>query len=493
MGLVQKTIIATVAACLAATVVCGQWNCTVDPGFQTEITRNNVNSLLLNDDGTVIASGVMRFPGEFSDKRLVRLLPNGQRDPSFYNSGLGGAKLTRWQDRFYAGSATVRRILATGNQDPSFISMNLGPYFNSLQGGDYHVYPDGRVLMSGSHNLSDTARGFVGHYQLIWFTNTGYLDTTKIHRQGTGCAVYRFKELPNGQFICSGTCNQFEGQEVDWIFRVNADGTPDTTFRTDVYIGSAFDYLPLQDGRVYVAGNFRRSQAPLDTLRLARFLPDGELDPGFSIPQFSLGTLPGTFGSYGVSVQRWLDGNLLVTGKFQLVNGQPRKGICLLDTTGAVLPAFAGQGVGPYVYQGITYASIETVAYDTANAQLYICGAYNGYNDGTTNATGQRFVTRLDVEEWSTVVDEENGTSSLSLYPNPADRTVLIDWGLSDATASSAELTVMTAQGQLVHTAQMSLAKEGYTLDVTAYPAGLYHLHLVVDGQWVSGCKMIVE
>jgi hypothetical protein len=49
--------------------------------------------------------------------------------------------------------------------------MNDGPYFASLQGGDYHVFPDGRVLMSGSHQLSDTIRGFVG-YEPIWFTNT---------------------------------------------------------------------------------------------------------------------------------------------------------------------------------------------------------------------------------------------------------------------------------------------------------------------------------
>jgi hypothetical protein len=46
------------------------------------------------------------------------------------------------------------------------------------------VYPDGSILMSGLHSLYDTARGFVGLYNLIWFTNTGHLDTTKTHRTG---------------------------------------------------------------------------------------------------------------------------------------------------------------------------------------------------------------------------------------------------------------------------------------------------------------------
>jgi|GEM_PF-7115209 len=90
MGLLQRTIVSNVAAVLAATLVCAQWNFTVDPIFQTQIIQQNVGSLLLNEDGTLIVSGIMRFSGEFSDKRLARLLPNGQRDETFNNSGLGG-------------------------------------------------------------------------------------------------------------------------------------------------------------------------------------------------------------------------------------------------------------------------------------------------------------------------------------------------------------------------------------------------------------------
>ena len=60
------------------------------------------------------------------------------------------------------------------------------PLYSALQGGDYHVYPDGRILLSGAHSLYDTARGFVGIYNLIWFTNTGYLDTTKTTATATG-------------------------------------------------------------------------------------------------------------------------------------------------------------------------------------------------------------------------------------------------------------------------------------------------------------------
>jgi hypothetical protein len=147
--------------------------------------------------------------------------------------------------------------------DPTFIDMNSGPYFDGAAGGDYHVYPDGRILMSGTHWLSDTIRGFTGYYDLIWFSNTGYLDTTKIHRRGVG-ALNHFKELPNGQLIGAGNISQWEGKQVDWIFRMNADGTPDTTFRTGAYVGGGLDFMGLPDGRVYV-GSAEKPISPWTT------------------------------------------------------------------------------------------------------------------------------------------------------------------------------------------------------------------------------------
>ncbi|MBK7556771.1 MAG: delta-60 repeat domain-containing protein [Flavobacteriales bacterium] len=104
------------------------------------------------------------------------------------------------------------------------------------------VYADGAVA-SGQHLLSDSTRGFVGFYDLIWFSNTGYLDTTKVHRQSNGI-MWEFKELPDGKFICSCSCTQYEGQPVDKVFRVYPDGTLDTTFHTGINMGNIYAYHP---------------------------------------------------------------------------------------------------------------------------------------------------------------------------------------------------------------------------------------------------------
>lgn len=490
----MPALVAAIAACLPIRQAGAQWSFTVDPTFQTQIVQQNVNDLVILQDGKLFISGRIRFPGDVSDRGSARLLPTAARDLAFplFPQTTGGGKTTPWNDQYYVSNGLVRRLDGSGLIDPAFGSPNLSPcrYFNSVQGGDYHVYPDGRVLISGNHQLWDSIRGYVGRHQLIWLTTEGCLDTTRVHRTGGNCAVYRFKELPNGQFICSGTCNQFDGQEVDWIFRVNADGSVDTTFRTGVYIGEAADNLPLDDGRVYVAGNFRRTEAPLDTLRLVRFMSDGTLDPSFSIPQFSIGALPYSFGGYGASIRRWLDGNLLVTGLFSSVNGQPRGGICLLDTAGNVLPAFANSALGWYTFGSFTTASIESVACETDNAQLYVCGAYSGYNDGLTNYPQQRFITRLNVQELTTgVAGQAPPQAALQLWPNPSNVPVYITYTVLDG-VENVELHVHDAQGRLLKRQRVGNNNGIAELQPRELSSGVHVASLYFDGIRVGSAKL---
>ena len=483
---------AFVAAAWACRPACGQWSFTVDPTFQVQLVQQNVNSLLLNEDGTLIASGRMRLPGETSDKTLCRFLPNGIRDATFNNSGMGGGKLVRWEDKFFASTGVVRRLNMDGTLDAGF-SMQT-PYFGPMQGGDYHIFPDGRVLISGNHMLSDSLRGFVGPHQLIWFTNTGSLDTTRTHRRGGNCAVYRFKELPNGQFICSGLCNQFDGQEIDRIFRVHADGSVDTTFSTGVFTGSAFDYLPLDDGRVYVGGNFRRTEAPNDTLRLVRFLPDGELDPTFNIPQFIAGE--GLSTPLGATVHRitpWHNGTLIITGQFKRVNDQIRKGICMIDPNGQLLDVFNDQGVGPFTFSSITNGSVFGPVFNADSTQMYICGTYSGYNDGLNNYPEQRFITRLNVQELSVGVQEQTlPQATLLLWPNPSNQQTWLAYSLPGH-SGPVQLRIRDAQGRLAHTLQASGEEGQVVWDTRDVAPGVYTVELLREGKLERTERLVIQ
>jgi len=207
----------------------------LDQSFRTGMQVIYVASVLPVAEGGVVVSGRFRFPGLDGERRSARLLPSGELDLVYYNSGLGGGALKVWSNGLvYVGTTqTVRRLLSNGHQDPTFIEMNLGRYFTSLQGGDYHVYSDGRVLMSGAHVLSDSICGFEGLYSLIWFSNEGYLDTTRTHRLCNG-VIYAIDEQPDGKFLCTGTMTTYGGQPVGRVFRVEGDGTLDPSFVAEV-------------------------------------------------------------------------------------------------------------------------------------------------------------------------------------------------------------------------------------------------------------------
>ena len=487
------------AAFLAAIVAFAQWNFTVDTTFQAEVEGKNINDLMVMPDGKIFLSGRIRFLGDDFDRGSSKLLANGARDMSFpsFPETTGGGKITPWENSFYVSNGLVRRLNSDGLIDPAFISLNLGLYFYSLQGGDYHVFPDGRVLISGNHLLSDSVRGFEGLYQLVWFTNTGYLDTTRIHRSSGNCAVYRFEELPSGQFIVRGICDQFDGQPVDRIFRVHADGSVDTSYHTGVYWGAAYDYLPLADGRVYVAGEYLRTAEPGDTLHLARFLSTGQLDPSFLPPQFTMLSSLATFGCGVERIEPWLNGTLLATGQFSSVNGQPRNGICILDTNGTLLPAFGGQGVGTYTesFSGgsYRYATIAATAYDSTNAHLYIAGAYSGYTDATGHYPDQRFITRLKVSELSTAVtDQAPQRGSLQLWPNPAAGQVWLRYALPGH-QGQVHLRVRDSQGRVLFLTPAAGEEGQVVWDSRGVAPGVYTVELLREGKLERSERLIIQ
>ncbi len=466
-----------VAAFTAATAALPQWSFTLDTTFRSDIIQQNVNSLLVLPDGKIITSGIMRFPGEMSDKRLVRLNENGSRDETFYNSGLGSGRITPWSDKLYVlnGSIVRRVILSSGELDNTF---RLGylpqPYFSNVTAGDYHVYPDGRVLLSGRHTLRDSIRGFEGQYNLIWFSNEGYLDTTRTHRQANG-VIWEFKELPDGKFICTCTCSQYEGQPVSRVFRIHADGSLDTTFNAGVNWGNIYAYHPLPDGRVYVGGRYKRAVAPNDTLYLARFMPDGSLDPTFDHGN-DLTTLPGmTGGPKVLRLYPWVDGRIFVTGVFQRVNDEARGAICVIDSTGTLTPHMDECMPGPFSYQGSTNAAVVEMVPIADGTGYSICGTYAGYDDGTTNDPDQRFVSRLLVSELSVSTPEPAAqpSAAFGVYPNPSRDQVVLRYDFGD-TATQLRAELRDAVGRIVASIPLDGARGQKVFDTTPFAPGTY-------------------
>ncbi len=405
---------------------------------------------------------------------------DGSRDFSYPEAVHMGGKLTAWNNRIYAQSGIgIRRLMQDGSLDPDF-NMGLDEYVAPLQGGDYYVYPDGRLLASGVYILHDTLRGYLGDYCLVWFTNTGALDTTAHHRTCAGSLDF-FTQLPNGQFIGSGSTSIWDGQAASNIVRFNADGSLDPSFQANVWWGQAYGFLPLPDGRVYVGGLFKINGIP-DTLTLVRLLPNGTLDPSFNntATYHYTDQLHPTGPPHGLvgAIYPLSDSQLVITGDFDSIEGHSRGSIALIDTSGNLLDdLFAGNGCGGYFYQPNSsqppdsyYREIRGIQ-PAPDGSYYIWGAYHGYDDGTTNDASQRFVSRLYGHNVGIHEQATNAFQPLSIYPNPSS-------GATEFSASgplaNAQLTIHDGSGRVVWQAAWPAGTERYTLPAGALAPGAY-------------------
>ncbi|MBV6406168.1 MAG: hypothetical protein GFGODING_02953 [Flavobacteriales bacterium] len=453
----------------------------LDTTFRCAVLSRNVNSLAVMPDGKLLVSGRLNFAWVAGEHSLARVEVDGALDLSWNFGVPAGGKLTSWANGYYAGNgAIVRRLDGDGYLDPSFIMMNDDPYFSSGQGGDYHVYPDGRLLVSGWHSLHDTIRGFTGLHSLVWFSNTGYLDTTRTHRKANN-AIYTIKEQPDGKFLCSGLCSVYEGQPVGRVFRVQADGALDTTFQTDIPIGMADAFTALPDGRAIATGYFVPNGST-DTLKIIRLMPDGSLDPTFNN---ELAAPRETFGAYSPMWHTMLpDGRIAIHGQFYEVEGQTRNGIALLDADGFLQSdAFFGEGCGDY-NDGFSVLHAAVGMTQDPIGNWYIYGSYVGYDDGTTNDPQQRFVSRL--YGLNVGVEEVDQPLQLQVYPNPTSGRVQVQLPEGE---QGATLQVLDAQGQVLRTELMH--GNAHVLDLSEAAAGVYAVR-VRTAQGRSGRATVV-
>jgi uncharacterized delta-60 repeat protein len=477
-------LLPTLVVLLATTTVRPQQPFDLDTAFRAEMETWYVSSIAPLSEGGILLSGRIRFAGDASFRSTAKILDSGQRDPAFPSGVPGGGKLTEWNGRYYVGTNTlVRRIFPTGAWDDDFILMNDGPYFSSLQGGDYHVYPDGRILMSGVHGLSDTVRGFTGLHCLIWFSNQGYLDTTQTHRKCDG-AIYHFKQQPDGKFLCTIAGSEYDGQPVGNVIRVHPNGDLDTTFHPYVTWGEVKLFTMLPDGRILASGVLKTEAASTDTLQMVRMFPDGTRDPTFN--QSIEVVRGGGYGQFLVLHHTVLpDGRIVIHGNFDHVDGQPRGGIALLDADGHLLDThFTGAGCGAYDYQGATYKSTRGMV-PTPDGSWYIYGAYHGYDDGTTHDPQQRMISRLHGLEVGITPLSTGDGPGVRVYPNPGHDRVRFS-GLERGTWQA---SVFDVRGAMV---LQSPVRESQELDVGGLAPGFYTMALLApDGirhrlKWVK-------
>jgi processive 1,2-diacylglycerol beta-glucosyltransferase len=200
--------------------------------------------------------------------------------------------------------------------------------------------PDGGILVGGAFGVvaGQTRRG------LTRLTPTGAADPGFDAGVGGGGnpSVYTMTVQPDGKIVLGGGFLAVGGTARGRIARLNPDGTLDGGFA----VGSGADNYVLalartSDGSVLIGGDFGAVGGQTHA-RLARFGPDGKLDPAFNPAA--------NYRVHCLAVQP--DGGIIVGGWFGQLTGLARGAIGRLWPDGSLDAGFNPEATGGPNQQG---------------------------------------------------------------------------------------------------------------------------------------------
>ncbi|MFP5287151.1 MAG: delta-60 repeat domain-containing protein, partial [Thermoanaerobaculia bacterium] len=244
---------------------------------------------------------------------------------------------------------------APGDLDPTFglggiAVVDLGGYDH---GQDLALQPDGKVVVGGYASVPGTSSFGLARLNPdgspdASFGNGGQVFSTLAGRSGT---LEDLALQPDGKIVVGGyvdlgrTTTEYNANF--WLARFNRNGTLDTSFgtggfvTTDLFSGSAENLSAIAvqpDGRILAAGSVRRTGEDSHFV-VARYLPDGRLDPDFGVDGKAVTPVRGDSVIFGIALQP--DGKIVGAG------WTPSSEYALVryDSQGRLDPSFGGDGI----------------------------------------------------------------------------------------------------------------------------------------------------
>jgi uncharacterized delta-60 repeat protein len=212
------------------------------------------------------------------------------------------------------------------------------------------VQTDGKILMSGNAN---------SRAKVVRLNSDGTLDPSFATSLEFGGVMFSTASLntiqADGKILIQYTSQLDFGYHTGSVIRLNIDGSTDTGFTAIGYDGGRIVFGNLtalaveSSGKIYVA--IKTSSGGSGSSVLRRYNADGTQDSGWIPPNFS----PSIGTEYnGIAVQA--DGSLLISGRFDTVNGLSKRDLVRVLPAGNVDMNFTapllGSGAGQLLLLG---------------------------------------------------------------------------------------------------------------------------------------------
>ncbi len=324
-----------------------------DLGFTPGTGVNGfINGMVIQPDGKIVIAGGFTDYDGVPRNDIARINQDGTIDFSF-DPGTGinnfAATVALQLDGkiiisgiFTNYNGTTRNSIVRINSDGS-VDTSFDPGTGTTsQIRSISIQADGKILIGGSF----TSFNGIARNRIARLNEDGSVDLGFDPGSGANSTVESVLVQPDGKILIGGSFNDYNGIPRNYVARLNADGSLDTTFvpEIDDAIGFSVRALSLQaDGKILAGGNF-----PSPYKGLTRLLSSGELDSSFK-------SMDGIDGSNAIvySITQTPDNKAIIAGDFFSYNGIGRNRIARiflepsLETDSLALVALYNATNGP--------------------------------------------------------------------------------------------------------------------------------------------------
>lgn len=303
--------------------------------------NGRVKAIILLSGGRYLVRGNFSSWGDKSAQFLVRLNSDGTLDPTFGPipslQGIETATLLPDEKIVLGGSfpSRVARLNSDGSLDSSFDASGSIDWTVTA----VTAQPDGKLVIGGYESP------VIANARVARLDQAGRLDSTfeSQLKWGTQNGIVRqIIILSDGKILIGG---YFNGSNVSsrGVFRLQTDGSVDTTFQTSTdRIFNCFSMALQSDGKIIVGGNFAFD---FNHQNVARLNENGSTDQSYAV---NAAAIAGSYGNEGFTVAAVVlqpNDDLLIGGGFTVVNGKVRNFLARLKPSGIVDNSF-NPGIG---------------------------------------------------------------------------------------------------------------------------------------------------
>lgn len=300
------------------------------------VVRNGRHSLVRHiipqTDGKVLIAGQFPSVNGIARNSVARINSDGTIDNGFvpFLNGLAGQSVNavalQPDGKIIVGFSqgnVLKRLNPDGSQDTGFAPNHLSSLSNIL---DVALQPDGKVIVAGDLVFSGI--------KIVRLNADGTPDPTfKVpannHINGI---IHRVLLQPDGKVLICGNFTVIGGSNRVRIARLNSDGTLDNSFNPNNGANNALYALDLQsDGKILIGGDFTEFNNSSAQQRIGRLNPDGSLDTSFAV----------IANKTVNSIRIQPDGKILVGGSFSMIGASASNSIARLNSDGAIDSGFS--------------------------------------------------------------------------------------------------------------------------------------------------------